>query len=103
LLESRASLQTFLRRIDVAPINDEAERTLRSIVLERKVFGLDRSRRGDDFIARGYPVVESCDRQRAVTRSATPSKPSPRRCMAPGRRACCRGSCPAAGLRPKDG
>ena len=47
----------------MAPTNNDAERALRSIVLKRKISGPTRSRRGDDFIARGYSVVESCRRQ----------------------------------------
>ena len=63
LLKSWTSLWTFLRRPDVAPTNNDAERALRPIVLKRKISGPTRSRRGDDFIARGYSVVESCRRQ----------------------------------------
>ena len=47
----------------MAPTNNAAERALRPIVLKRKISGPTRSRRGDDFIARGYSVVESCRRQ----------------------------------------
>ena len=63
LLRSWASLWTFLRRAEVAPTNNDAERALRPVVLKRKISGPTRSRRGDDFIARGYSVVESCRRQ----------------------------------------
>jgi transposase len=63
LLKSWESLWTFLRRTDVAPTNNDAERALRPIVLKRKISGPTRSRRGDDFIARGYSVVETCRRQ----------------------------------------
>ena len=63
LLKTWAALWTFLRRKDVAPTNNDAERALRPIVLKRKISGPTRSRRGDDFIARGYSVVESCRRQ----------------------------------------
>ena len=63
LLKAWASLWTFLRRPDVAPTNNDAERALRPVVLKRKISGPTRSRRGDDFIAGGYSVVESCRRQ----------------------------------------
>ena len=63
LLKSWTSLWTFLRRPDVAPTNNDAERALRPVVLKRKISGPTRSRRGEDFIARGYSVVESCRRQ----------------------------------------
>ena len=34
-----------------------------SIVLKRKISGPTRSRRGDEFIANGFSVYESCRRQ----------------------------------------
>ncbi len=46
----------------VHPIND-AERALRPLVLKRKISGPTRSRRGDEFLARGFSVVETCRRQ----------------------------------------
>lgn len=36
---------------------------LRGIVLKRKISGPTRSRRGDEFIARGFSAHESCRRQ----------------------------------------
>ena len=63
LLRAWPSLWTFLRRTDVAPTNNDAERALRAVVLKRKISGPSRSRRGEDFIARGFSVVESCRRQ----------------------------------------
>ena len=47
----------------VAPTNNAAEQALRSIVLKRKISGPTRSRRGDQFLARGFSVHESCLRQ----------------------------------------
>ena len=63
LLKSWTSLWTFLRRADVAPTNNDAERALRAIVVKRKISGPTRSRRGDLFIARGFSVIETCRRQ----------------------------------------
>ena len=45
------------------PTNNDVERALRAIVVKRKISGLTRSRRGADFIARGYSVLETCRRQ----------------------------------------
>ena len=47
----------------VAPTNNAAEQALRSIVLKRKISGPTRSRRGDQFLSRGFSVHESCLRQ----------------------------------------
>jgi len=47
----------------VPPTNNEAERALRALVLKRKISGPTRSRRGADFIARGFSVYETCRRQ----------------------------------------
>ena len=44
------------------PGND-AERTLRAIVVKRKIFGLTRSHRSDIFIDHGFSVIETCRRQ----------------------------------------
>ena len=63
LLKSWTSLWTFLRRADVAPTNNDAERALRALVVKRKISGPTRSRRGDLFIARGFSVIETCRRQ----------------------------------------
>jgi len=57
------ALWTFLSDAAVPPTNNAAEQALRTIVLKRKISGLTRSRRGEEFIARGYTVVESCKRQ----------------------------------------
>ena len=57
------ALWTFLGDAAVPPTNNAAEQALRTIVLKRKISGLTRSRRGEEFIARGYTVVESCKRQ----------------------------------------
>lgn len=57
------ALWTFLSDSAVQPTNNAAEQALRTIVLKRKISGLTRSRRGEEFIARGYTVVESCKRQ----------------------------------------
>ena len=47
----------------MAPTNNDAERALRPLVLKRKISGPTRSRRGDEFLARGFSVIESCRRQ----------------------------------------
>ena len=57
------ALWTFLDHPAVPPTNNEAERALRALVLKRKISGPTRSRRGDEFIARGFSVYESCRRQ----------------------------------------
>jgi len=44
----------------VPPTNNEAERALRALVLKRKISSPTRSRRGADFIARGFSVYETC-------------------------------------------
>lgn len=43
--------------------NNEAERALRAIVINRKISGPTRSRRGDEFLARGFTALETCRRQ----------------------------------------
>ena len=63
LLKSWTSLWTFLRRAEVAPTNNDAERALRAIVVKRKISGPTRSRRGDLIIARGFSVIETCRRR----------------------------------------
>jgi len=57
------ALWSFLSNQAVEPTNNEAERSLRTLVLKRKISGPTRSRRGDDFIARGFSAWESCRRQ----------------------------------------
>ena len=54
---------TFLGHQQVEPTNNAAEQALRGIVLKRKISGPTRSRRGDEFIARGFSALESCRRQ----------------------------------------
>ncbi len=63
LLKLWPAMWTFLDRAEVEPTNNAAEQALRGIVLKRKISGPTRSRRGDDFIARGFSVLESCRRQ----------------------------------------
>ena len=43
--------------------NNATEQALRGIVLRRKISAPTRSRRGDEFIARGFSVHETCRRQ----------------------------------------
>jgi len=40
-----------------------AEQAIRALVLKRKISGPTRSRRGDEFIARGFSAHETCRRQ----------------------------------------
>jgi transposase len=63
LLKLWPALWGFISHPGVEPTNNAAEQALRSIVLKRKISGPTRSRRGDEFIARGYSVVETCRRQ----------------------------------------
>ncbi len=57
------ALWGFIKHPGVEPTNNAAERALRGIVLKRKISGPTRSRRGDEFIARGFSVHETCRRQ----------------------------------------
>jgi len=57
------ALWGFLAHPGVEPTNNAAEQALRAIVLKRKISGPTRSRRGDEFIARGFSALESCRRQ----------------------------------------
>jgi len=57
------ALWGFLDDKMVPPTNNEAEQALRALVLKRKISGPTRSRRGADFIARGFSVYETCRRQ----------------------------------------
>jgi transposase len=57
------ALWGFITHAGVQPTNNAAEQALRTIVLKRKISGPTRSRRGDDFIARGFSVHETCRRQ----------------------------------------
>jgi len=63
LLKLWPALWTFLDHDGVAPTNNDAEQALRTVVLKRKISGPTRSRRGDDFIGRGFSAHESCRRQ----------------------------------------
>jgi transposase len=63
LLKLFPALWTFLDNETVPPTNNDAERALRSLVLKRKISGPTRSRRGDDFLANGFSVHETCRRQ----------------------------------------
>lgn len=63
LLKLWPAMWTFVNRPEVEPTNNAAEQALRGIVLKRKISGPTRSRRGDEFIARGFSVLESCRRQ----------------------------------------
>ena len=63
LLKLWPALWGFLDDTTVPPTNNEAERALRALVLKRKISGPTRSRRGADFIARGFSVYETCRRQ----------------------------------------
>jgi transposase len=63
LLKLWPAIWTFLSHAQVEPTNNSAEQALRSLVLKRKISGPTRSRRDDEFIARGFSVMESCRRQ----------------------------------------
>jgi transposase len=63
LLKLWPALWGFITHPGVEPTNNAAEQALRSIVLKRQISGPTRSRRGDDFIARGFSVHETCRRQ----------------------------------------
>jgi transposase len=60
LLSQWDTLWLFTTRADVEPTNNAAERAIRTLVLKRKISGPARSRRGLEFVARGYSVVQSC-------------------------------------------
>lgn len=63
LLKLWPALWGFVTHPSVEPTNNAAEQALRGIVLKRKISGPTRSRRGDEFIARGFSVHETCRRQ----------------------------------------
>lgn len=63
LLKLWPAMWLFATEQAVPPTNNDAERAIRAIVLKRKISGPTRSRRGDEFIARGFSVYESCRRQ----------------------------------------
>jgi len=63
LLTLWPAMWTFLHDPAVPPTNNAAEQALRAMVLKRKISGPTRSRRGDEFLARGFSVYETCRRQ----------------------------------------
>ena len=63
LLKLWPALWRFLADPTVPPTNNGAEQALRALVLKRKISGPTRSRRGDEFITRGFSVFETCRRQ----------------------------------------
>jgi transposase len=63
LLKLWPALWGFVEHAGVEPTNNAAEQALRGIVLKRKISGPTRSRRGDEFIARGFSAHETCRRQ----------------------------------------
>jgi len=63
ILKLWPALWSFTTNDAVAPTNNAAEQALRSIVLKRKISGPTRSLRGDQFLARGFSVHETCLRQ----------------------------------------
>lgn len=63
LIKLWPALWTFLHDETVPPTNNAAEQALRALVLKRKISGPTRSRRGDEFIARGFSAYETCRRQ----------------------------------------
>ena len=63
ILALEPALWTFVRHAGVEPTNNAAEQALRTVVLKRKISGPTRSLRGQQFIARGFSVMESCRRQ----------------------------------------
>ena len=63
LLKVWPALWGFVTHPGVEATNNAAEQALRTIVLKRKISGPTRSRRGDQFIARGFSAFETCRRQ----------------------------------------
>ena len=63
ILKLWPALWTFTTNSALAPTNNAAEQALRSLVLKRKISGPTRSLRGDQFLARGFTVHETCLRQ----------------------------------------
>lgn len=63
ILKLWPALWTFTTNGSLVPTNNAAEQALRSIVLKRKISGPTRSLRGDQFLARGFTVHETCLRQ----------------------------------------
>ena len=63
ILKLTPALWTFTSNSSLEPTNNAAEQALRSLVLKRKISGPTRSLRGDQFLARGFSVHETCLRQ----------------------------------------
>jgi len=63
LLKLSPALWTFLSNPDVPPSTNSSEQDIRALVLKRKISGPARSRRGDEFIERGFSAHETCRRQ----------------------------------------
>ena len=63
LLKLWPALWGFITHPGVEPTNNAAEQALRTIVLKRKISGPTRSRRADEFVARGFSAFETCRRQ----------------------------------------
>ncbi len=63
ILKLWPALWTFTTNPALEPTNNAAEQALRSLVLKRKISGPTRSLRGDQFLARGFSVHETCLRQ----------------------------------------
>ena len=63
LIKIWPALWGFVTHPGVETTNNAAEQALRTIVLKRKISGPTRSRRGDQFIARGFSAFETCRRQ----------------------------------------
>ncbi len=63
ILKLWPALWTFATHDMLVPTNNAAEQALRSLVLKRKISGPTRSLRGDQFLARGFTVHETCLRQ----------------------------------------
>jgi len=63
ILKLWPALWSFTINPGLVPTNNAAEQALRSLVLKRKISGPTRSLRGDQLLARGFTVHETCLRQ----------------------------------------
>jgi len=63
ILKLWPALWGFTVNENLVPTNNAAEQALRGLVLKRKISGPTRSLRGDQFLARGFSVHETCLRQ----------------------------------------
>lgn len=63
ILKLWPALWTFTTLPGLEPTNNGAEQAIRSLELKRKISGPTRSLRGDQFLARGFSVHETCLRQ----------------------------------------